>query len=247
MSQRIRFSLQPAFILHSRPYLNTSCLLYVLTRDYGKLTVVVRGGRRPSYRCKSALQLFIPIYISCQGSGSLLTVTHVESHYSLNKIHGNNLFSGLYLNELLYLLLPDSDQSHRLFTAYTETILGIANNVAIEPLLRTFERIFLEELGYGLDFNKEAHNNSPIKETSVYRFEPMAGFMACSETTKSMDCISGSILQAIAKDNYQDPAVLHAAKWIMRKKIKYLLADKPLNTRRYVESYTKVHDRQAEI
>lgn len=239
MVQRTHFSLQPAFVLHARAYRNTSCLLHVLTRDYGRLTVVVRGGRRANYRRKSALQPFIPLYMSCQGKGQLLTLTEVENSHSVAMIQGHNLFFGLYMNELLYALLPESDHSPRLFASYTETILGIANQGAIEPLLRKFERTFLEELGYGLDFYKEADQHCSIDQTGLYYFEPMRGFIKCHAPLAAERHWPGKVLKAIAANDYQDPQVLLAAKWIMRKKIAHLLADKPLHTRRYMQAYTE--------
>mgnify|MGYP000668136443 CR=1 FL=1 len=42
----MRVSLQPAFVLHSRPYRDTSLLLEVFTAEYGRLSLVGKGARR---------------------------------------------------------------------------------------------------------------------------------------------------------------------------------------------------------
>ena len=53
-----RIQLAPAYILHHRPYRDTSRILDVLTRDHGRLTLFARGVRGPKARLAAALQPF---------------------------------------------------------------------------------------------------------------------------------------------------------------------------------------------
>ncbi len=47
MADRESVELEYAYLLHQRPYLNTSQLIDCLTRDHGLVTLVAQGSRRP--------------------------------------------------------------------------------------------------------------------------------------------------------------------------------------------------------
>ena len=45
MSEPRRVQLQPAYVLHHRPYRDTSRILELFTRDYGRVSVFASGAR----------------------------------------------------------------------------------------------------------------------------------------------------------------------------------------------------------
>src|SRR5476649_1411082 len=105
----MRIILQPAFILHHRPYRETSVLLELFTLEYGRITALARGVRQTRSRLKPLLQLFVPLLISWQGKGELVTLTAAESNGYPNRLLGTGLLNGLYLNELLVRILQKHD------------------------------------------------------------------------------------------------------------------------------------------
>jgi DNA repair protein RecO (recombination protein O) len=44
----LRVSLEPAYVLHGRPYRESSLLLEAFTRDHGRVGLVARGARSKS-------------------------------------------------------------------------------------------------------------------------------------------------------------------------------------------------------
>lgn len=50
--------LENAFIMHARPYQETSQILEVLGAEHGRVGLVARGSRRPLNRWRSILQPF---------------------------------------------------------------------------------------------------------------------------------------------------------------------------------------------
>ncbi|MEC9191360.1 MAG: recombination protein O N-terminal domain-containing protein, partial [Pseudomonadota bacterium] len=96
-----KITLQPAYVLHRRPFQNTSLLVDLFTLDFGLIRAVAKGARREKSRFRALLQLFQPLLISASGKGEVKTLTSIESNMSAMRLQGERLFSGLYLNELL--------------------------------------------------------------------------------------------------------------------------------------------------
>ncbi len=70
--------LQPAYVLHSTPYRDTSVLLEVFTPDHGRIGLVARGVRSAKSRLRGVLQPFRPLLISWYSKGDLGTLTTAE-------------------------------------------------------------------------------------------------------------------------------------------------------------------------
>ena len=95
-----RINLEPLFILHSRPYSNTSLILDCLTMNYGRISLMARSARGPKSRYKGMLQLFSPLLASWTGSRELKNLGIVERQGPICRLEGRCLVCGFYLNEL---------------------------------------------------------------------------------------------------------------------------------------------------
>src|SRR5579864_5526181 len=106
-----RIDLQPACVLHRRPYRETSFLVDLFTPDYGRLTAVAKGARKIKSGIQGLLQPFLPLVVSWTGKGELMTLTHTElaPQQTPCQLRGDCLFAGFYLNELLVCLLQKWD------------------------------------------------------------------------------------------------------------------------------------------
>ncbi|MGB1139895.1 MAG: DNA repair protein RecO, partial [Halioglobus sp.] len=122
----MRVTLQPAFILHSRPYRDTSVMLDVLTPEHGRIGIVAKGARRSRRRGSDAalLQAFTPLLLSFTGRAELKTLTGVETAGVSSRLAGEHLYSALYINELLVRLLHRNDPHPRLFADYGLALEG---------------------------------------------------------------------------------------------------------------------------
>ena len=70
--------LQPAFILQQRKYRESSLIIDVLTRDFGRISLLAKGVRKAKSKTAGMLQPFIPLLISYLGKAELKTLTGVE-------------------------------------------------------------------------------------------------------------------------------------------------------------------------
>lgn len=213
-----------AFFLHTRPYRETSLLVDVFTAESGRLSAVMRGGRRAK---GSTAQLFQPLLIGIAGSAELKTLRAAEAAGMALMLKGTALFSAFYLNEILIRLLPREEPQHALFVAYANTLGQLADNTDPAALLRAFECRLLESLGYGIDFIHDSDSGEPVAESFSYDFHPERGFTR----SRGLHALSGAVLCQLAAGNFAEPQAASAAKRINRLALARLLGNKPLKTR----------------
>ncbi len=226
-----KIELQPAFVLHTRPYRDTSLIVEFFTLEYGRVAAVARGVRKTKNPKRSILNPFIPLLISVQGKGNLKLLTHVET-YGLNcQLEKKHLYSGLYLNELLIRLLPEWDAHENIYLLYINALLGLGGGMAIEPILRRFETALLTELGYGIDWSIDALTNREIDPEHHYALDVEKGFVLVNEHNNNEYSFLGEDIISAGTSNYKLKSTLRAAKLINRLLLKPLLGSKPLQAR----------------
>lgn len=171
-----RIDLQPAYILHTRPYRDTSLLVDLLTLDHGLLRAVARGARGGSSRKRTAMQPFQPVLVSLAGKSDLLSMNQVEHAAPGFQLGGDRLFSAMYMNELLLRLLQAQEAQPPIYRLYQNALLGLQQQHNIELTLRRFEFNLLNELGYAWDLESDMVDGSPLSEHACYLFDPEHGY-----------------------------------------------------------------------
>ncbi len=206
---------QPAFILHSRAYRETSLLLECLTRDHGRVGLVARGVRRERARIPRALlQPLTPIQLGWSGRGELATLNQIEAVAAGFDLQGDALLCALYLNELVLRLVPRADPHPQVFAAYLETLARLARAESLAWTLRRFERDLLAQIGYGLVLDTQA-DGAPIDPSSDYAWRIEHGIVAWRDTRDGVR-LRGSALLALAHDHAPQLGDLPALKRLMR-------------------------------
>ena len=227
---------QPGYVLHRRPFRETSAIVELLTRDHGRLGAVVRGvrgGRRPRH----SIEPFTLASFAWRGRGQLVTVTASESITAM-RLTGDALFSGLYLNELLVKTLEPHDAIPDVFHQYGVTLAALAGDGNMAPALRRFERGLLEALGYGVVFDADIHSGAPIDAGKTYRFVDGEGFcearadLALAASAGESQPVPGKAIIAMANDDYGQAATCRAAKAVFRLALQHRLGHRQLHTRR---------------
>jgi DNA repair protein RecO (recombination protein O) len=227
----MRVDLQPAYILHTRPYRDTSLLIDLLTPDFGRVTAIARGVRKVKTPKRQLLNPFSRLLVCWQGKTDMKLLTSFEADNHFLTLKGNYLYSGFYLNELLVRLLPEMDRHNGLFFAYEESLKALQHEVEIEPLLRGFEFRLLEELGYALDFTQDVRSGQSIIAEGFYECHIQEGFFAAAPDSPEQLLLKGESLLAIAAGDYSLPATRQAAKKLSRRVLRPLLGSKPLHSR----------------
>ncbi|HCS06489.1 MAG TPA: DNA repair protein RecO [Pseudomonas sp.] len=215
---------QLAYVLHSRPYRETSALVDFITPQ-GRLRAVLRSARG---KAGSLARPFVPLEVEFRGRGELKNVGRMESAGVSTWLNGEALFSGLYLNELLVRLLPAEDPHPAVFDHYAATLLALAEGRPLEPLLRAFEWRLLDDLGYGFSLSRDIQGE-PIASDGMYRLQVDAGLERIYLVQPGL--FHGAELQAMAEADWTTAGALSAAKRLMRQALAVHLAGKPLASR----------------
>lgn len=227
-----RISLHPAFILHSRPYRDTSVIIDAFTCDYGRISMVVRGGRANRSRWQGRLQPFRPLLISWSGRSELATMTELETQSNSIPLKGLAMMSGFYLNELMQRLLQSHDPHPQLFSYYQITLENLSQNPELLELnLRQYECRLLDELGYGLNLLSEFESGAAVRSDQEYCYHLQQGVRPLGIGHCSGIKISGTTLLALADQLPHNEDTLMQAKRLLRAELHMHLGDKPLKTR----------------
>lgn len=217
--------LNQCFLLHQRPYRETSVIVDLLTESEGRVSVVckgVRGSGNKAAALRSTLQPFAALAVAWSGKSSLKTLRSAEVTRFAPRFSQHQLYAALYLNELLMRLFQHGESQVSLFDEYRHAITELAevnlsssgpnndgmNNAEIP--LRRFEFKLLQTLGFEIDFYFDAVTGQSIEPNGLYHFHSEIGFSqqsfleAIPDTMaelKQQQRISGQLKELISGDH----------------------------------------------
>ena len=230
-----------AYILHKRPYRETSTILEIFTRNYGRVSLMARGSRGARSKIAGNLLLFTPLVISWRGKGNLPYLISAErADLKAPVLKNKSCFSAMYINELLMYLLHKDDVHELIFESYHRCLYMLEDAGSLEITLRQFEIKLLELLGFGLNLQLEADTGKAILADRMYEYHFEYGPVTCGVTSEvtganTVPRISGSCLLALAAEQYQTIAVkpkyLAELKQLLRFVISNHLGNKKLKAR----------------
>ena len=224
---------QPVYVLHTYPFKETSLVVELLTRDFGRIAAVAKGARRPRSAMRGMLQSFQPLVGAWSGKAELKNLHSLEWGEGLLSLQGEGLMCGFYLNELLLRLLPREDAHQTLFAYYSQTLRTLALGRDFATTLRRFELKLLQELGYAVPLEQDEHEVAIDASLAYnYRAEHGASTSRIAQKNGVQSCqITGKTLLDMAQDNYSDVQTQQQSKQLMRMLLAHYLGDKPLHTR----------------
>lgn len=217
------------YVLKRQDYGDTSLLVDLFTREYGRLKVIAKGARSGRAGKSRLLQPFTPLILGWSGKSDLKTLTQVEAG-SVRHLEKEALVCAFYLNELIWNFLEVLDPHELLFDHYSEILDAFSKNQALEPLLRSFELFLLQDIGYGTAFDIDSDTGDHIQPSGSYRFELEKGVVS-NHTGK--EGIPGEMLIAIEKRDFSERPVLILAKNLARQIINHRLDGRELHSRKW--------------
>lgn len=229
-----RVELQPAYLLHTRSYGDTSLLIEAFTPEFGRVGLIAKGARGPRSKTRAHLQPLRPLLLSWQARGELGTVTGIDSQGLPAPLTGEPLFCAWYANELLMRLCARDDAHPILFAAYVALLARLADDT--EPALRAFECRLLEELGYGLRLPAD------LDPQWRYRYDWERGPTPVQGEGDD-DVFGGASLIALRDDRLTDAVLKQDARRLLRRALQRQLGGKPLETARLLRELRGLADR----
>jgi DNA repair protein RecO (recombination protein O) len=229
---------QPVYVLHRRPWRDSSLLLDVLSLDHGRQCLIARGALGGKRNAAAWMQPGQPLIVSWSGRSGLKTLTGYDTPEQLDPLQGERLFCGFYLSELLLTLLPEQEAAPVLYSIYAETVSALPRITPVSALLRRFELVLLQQTGLAPDFERDVSGRS-IVVGAVYRLLVEQGFCPVTATDPEHGTrFRGEVIAALAAlpDQPAGTVALGAsvssdAKRLMRQLIDRAFNGRPLKSR----------------
>lgn len=231
MSNPRRVQQQPGYVLHHRPFRDSSQLLDVLTRDHGKVALVARGSRGSKSRLAGVLRPFLPLCVSWVAKSDLGTLTGAEAAGAPSGLRGDALLSAFYVNELMLHFLHRHDPQPEIYDLYAQAIQALCGASDVAACLRHFELEFLSLLGYAVNLDREAGTQVDVDPDRYYDYRVEDGPVPV-ERSEGPLVFRGATLLAIAAGQFDDTQVLRAANRLLRDVISHHLGGKELQSRK---------------
>ncbi|GAB6197239.1 DNA repair protein RecO [Lysobacter xanthus] len=220
----MRYAQENAFVLHARPYRETSLLVELLTAQYGRIGLLARGVTGPRRQLlRAALQPLQWIRFDAMQRGELAQLNSADAVDAAPRLVGDAALAAFYINELTLRLAPRHDPQPDLFAAYARARERLRAGEPLAWTLRRYERDLLEAIGLGFDWATDG-DGQPIDPAARYRLDPEHGarrlFIDRGAADRS-DAPSGQALLALATDTTPAPGDLAALRRGMRRVIEH--------------------------
>ena len=225
-----RVTNQPAFVLHSYPYKETSLIVEVFARDYGRVPLMAKGAKRPHSQLRGVLQTFQPLQVAWTGKSEVRTMVSAEWVGGLRPLERSALLCGFYLNELLVKLLARDDPHAALFDHYVAALNQLAHDEPPAIVLRKFELSLLKETGVAGNISAVAATGQTVLAEQLYVIDPERGAREAM-VSDTMPVVNGKTLLDMEAGDYSDTATQQQSKFLMRYLLSHNLNGLTLNTR----------------
>ncbi|AOA59030.1 DNA repair protein RecO [Acinetobacter larvae] len=217
------------YMIHYRKYRERSYIVHLYSEEFGRIDGILRHTPPPQYQ---------PLRVQASGKSALKNFSHLEILHQPIFFYADAFFAGFYLNEILLRLCPIEEAMPESFVQYHNTLEQLQQlaqhpqpSVFLKQILRQFEYVLLEELGYGLDFSHDAQQQL-IQAQQYYQFQLNDGFILSSERHSA--ALSGTAI--LSMQNYKKGGDFNAEQLqllgkLYRQMIAALLGDRPLKSR----------------
>ncbi len=231
MSAQRRVQQQPAYVLHHRPFRDSSQILDLFTRDHGKVAVVARGSRGARSRLAGVLRPFLPLKVSWVARSDLGTLTGAEVAGAPIGLRDDRLLAAYYANELILNFVHRHDPQPEIFALYADLLERLLSSAGIAACLRAFEIELLRLLGYALNVEFESGTHAPLRAEAHYEYRQEQGAVPVTRDSGTL-VFRGDVLAAIHEQRFDEPEVLSAATRLMREVIAHHLGGRELKSRK---------------
>ena len=231
----LRFNHEPGYVLHTRPYKESSLLIDVFTRHHGRFMLLAKGARRVKRSQRGIVMPFKPLLFSWSGRGQLPVMTAVEATAHIAEFNLQTIQSGCYINELVLKMLHRYDEHAVLFDHYDVAIHDLASGIEQSSVLRIFEKQLLKEAGFGLILDHDSDTGAAIESEASYCYLPEQGPIRETAQISAGLNIDGKTLLALEDEQFPTDRVRTQARQLTRALIARQLDGKPLRSRNVLQ------------
>ena len=219
------------YLIHHRKYRERSQIVHIFSQEYGRIDGVLRQNSPPQYQ---------PLRLQASGKSELKNFSHLEIQSQPIFFQGDAFFCGFYLNELILRLCPLEEALPQSFLQYASAVQNLQHlnlqteaekPLFLKQILRQFEHVLLQELGYAIDFSKDANQND-VLPNAHYQFQLTEGFLPV--VSRGSASLQGELIlsmQTHIQGGDFSVQQLQCLTKLYRQMITALLGDRPLKSR----------------
>lgn len=235
---------EPAYILHSQPYSETSLLLDVFTRHHGRISVLAKGAKRPYTQWRaSTFQTFQTLSIGYTGKSPVKTLLDLEWVGGIPMLQGAALMAGYYMNEWMRRALASDDPHPLLFDVYQHSLADLSLSTVAEhaAALRGFELALLRELGYGVPLNVAHGSIVPDARYGLTASAHEWVHVDAAQAADGMQVIHGQTLLDLQNNQFHTAQTALESKHLLRFLLHHHIGERPLHTRNLLIELHQLH------
>jgi len=235
----MKIELTPCYILHRRDYSETSLILDVLSREHGRVNLIAKGAKRHKKQQGINHNLYQKYNMAWVAKSELGTLTDIELDSMSGSLKPAVMMTGFYMNEIMLRLLHKHEPHPELFDSYDTSIEKLANDESEQIVLRYYEKIVLQSLGYGVVLDHDVHTGENLVPERNYYYQLDSG-PSCKEIENTSGInISGKSLLELNSETLADIKNINEAKKLLRMILNQYLGEKPLASRELYQAYLK--------
>ena len=235
----MKVELTPCYILHRRDYSETSLILEIFSREHGRLSLIAKGAKRKKKYQGINHNLYQKYNMSWVSKYELGTLTDIELDSLSNSLKPELIMTGFYMNEVLLRLLHKHESHPELFDAYDITINRLINDMPEQIVLRYYEKVLLQSLGYGLILEHEVETGETLIAEKDYFYKFDFGPCLASANNDPGINISGKTLLELDAETLSNTDNINEAKTLLRTILNQHLGERPLASRELYQAYVK--------
>jgi DNA repair protein RecO (recombination protein O) len=172
-------------VVRGSDWSESSRIATIWTREYGKVRVLAKGGRRLKSNFDVALDLLtvcsIVLLRKESGGLELLTEARAEERFPGLKTDLRRLYAGYYIAELLGDGTQDYDPHPKLFEASITSLRRLNEGGDVDGLISAYEMSWLSESGLRPTLEQCSACQREILPDDRLSYSPSAGGLLCSE------------------------------------------------------------------
>ena len=217
----------PSWILHSRKFKENSLICDILTKENGKISVIINNTN--SKKKRQLLQPFQELWLEYQPTSSFLNkVIAIEPGKISYNLLNTKSICGLYINELILKTTASSEHLPIIFPSYTICLKELYEYTNPAYALRNFEKTLLQALGYGIAFEKALNS-----EGKNFLYHQEKGFIVTSETSNIS--FNKQQIKLIQQGQWEKPKINNLAKILFSTALGYILNNKPIRCKEIIQ------------
>jgi DNA repair protein RecO (recombination protein O) len=195
-----------AIVLRTVDFSETSLVVTLFTREFGKIGALAKGARRLKNPFESALDVLTlcRIVFLHKSSDALDLVTEAKLLRRFRPAGRNlgSLYAGYYVAELLGELTDENDPCPELFDLADETLEALAAGEVVQRRLLRFELGALQFAGHTPSLDSCAECGTPVQPTGRIAFGAIHGGVLCKECREGKNqivSVNAGVLRTMAQ------------------------------------------------